>query len=82
MRTLFAAALVAATLSLPTAALASYYVYCANGKIEVDGRDPDQMRNARGSNVCQMGPRFGYLSDAQNFARRNFGGEGRACSCR
>ncbi|GGG44881.1 hypothetical protein GCM10010964_35360 [Caldovatus sediminis] len=71
-----------AVLATPTAASASYYVYCANGRIEVDGRDPEQMRNARGSNVCQMGPRFDYLSDAQEFARRNFGGAGRACSCR
>jgi hypothetical protein len=29
-----------------------------------------------------MGPRFGFLSDAQNFAQRNFGGPGRPCSCR
>lgn len=82
MRTPLAAALVAVALALPTAALANYYVYCANGKIEVDGRDPDQMRSARGSGVCQMGPRFSYLSDAQEFARKNFGGAGRACSCR
>lgn len=77
-----AAALAALALLAPTAALADYYVYCANGRIEVDGRNPEQMRVARGSGVCQMGPRFGFLSDAQDFARRNFGGAGRACSCR
>ena len=66
----------------PVAALADYYVYCANGKIEVDSRNPEQMRIARGSGVCQMGPRFGFLSDAQSFAQRNFGGAGRTCSCR
>jgi hypothetical protein len=75
-------ALIAAALLAPTAALADYWVYCANNKIEVDGRNPDQMRIARGSGVCQMGPKFGFLSDAQSFAQRNFGGAGRACSCR
>lgn len=58
-----------------------YYVYCANGKIEVDGRDPDQMRIARGSGVCTL-QRFGFLSDAQSFAQKNFGGAGKKCSCR
>jgi len=81
MRTLLAAA-VAGVLLAPAAALADYYVYCANGRIEVDGRNPDQMRIARGSGVCQMGPRFGFLSSAQDFARNNFGGAGRPCSCR
>ena len=75
-------ALVAALAMVPTAALADYWVYCANNKIEVDGRNPDQMRIARGSGVCQMGPKFGFLSDAQSFAQRNFGGAGRSCSCR
>jgi hypothetical protein len=76
------AATLAAFLLAPAPALADYYVYCANGKIEVESRDPEQMRIARGSGVCQMGPRFGFLSDAQNFAQRNFGGPGRPCSCR
>lgn len=81
MRFVAAAALAAALLA-PAAALADYYVYCANNRIEVDGRNPEQMRIARGSGVCQMGPRFGFLSDAQGFAQRNFGGAGRPCSCR
>lgn len=81
MRMLLAAA-VAAALFAPAAALADYYVYCANGRIEVDSRDPNQMRIARGSGVCQMGPKFGFLSSAQDFARNNFGGAGRPCSCR
>lgn len=81
MRILIAAT-IAAVLLAPTAALASYYVYCARDRIEVDSRDPNQMRIARGSGVCQMGPVFGFLSDAQNFAQRNFGGAGRSCSCR
>ncbi|MCC7427546.1 MAG: hypothetical protein IT557_11615 [Alphaproteobacteria bacterium] len=64
-----------------TALAASYFVYCANERIEVEMRNLEQMRNARGSNVCLFGG-FDYLSDAQNFARRNFGGEGARCSCR
>jgi hypothetical protein len=67
---------------LPMPALASYYVYCANGRVEVDGRNPQQMRSARGSGICQMGAEFKYLSDAQSFAQRNFGGAGKPCSCR
>jgi hypothetical protein len=58
-----------------------YYVYCANGKIEVDGRDPEQMRIARGSGVCMLS-QFGFRSDAQSFAEKNFGGVGKPCSCR
>lgn len=81
MRYLPALAL-AAAIMVPVAAFADYYVYCANNRIEVDSRNPEQMRSARGSGVCQMGPSFGFLSDAQNFAQRNFGGAGRACSCR
>lgn len=76
------AAIAAASIFAPVAAFADYYVYCANGRIEVDSRNPDQMRSARGSGTCQMGPSFHYLSDAQNFAQRNFGGPGRSCSCR
>ncbi|MCX7372512.1 MAG: hypothetical protein NTW56_08800 [Alphaproteobacteria bacterium] len=74
--------LLAAMLLAPLPALANYWVYCANGRIEVDSRDPEQMRIARGSGMCQMGPRFGFATDARSFADRNFGGPGRACSCR
>lgn len=63
------------------AAQSHYYVYCASGRIEVDGRDPDQMRIARGTSFCMLG-RFGLRSDAENFARRSFGGVGSSCSCR
>lgn len=81
MRTVMIA-LAAAALLGPGTAHANYWVYCANGKIEVDGRDPEQMRIARGSGLCQMGPRFGFRMDAQSFAERNFGGSGKPCSCR
>jgi hypothetical protein len=57
------------------------FVYCVNGRIEVDSRNPDQMRIARGSGICLLG-QFGFMSDAQSFAQRNFGGAGRPCSCR
>jgi hypothetical protein len=79
-----AAALAAVLLSGPhqaAAATSHYYVYCANGRIEVSHSDPNQMRIARGSGVCMLG-QFNYLSDAQSFAQRNFGGAGRSCSCR
>jgi hypothetical protein len=75
--------LAAAMLALSAApAFASYFVYCDRGRISVDSRDNTQMRIARGSSFCQMGPQFSTRSGAQDFARRNFGGEGRSCSCR
>jgi len=74
--------LAATLLVQPAAAKTSqYYVYCANGRIEVSHSDPNQMRIARGSGVCMLA-QFGFLSAAQDFARRNFGGAGRSCSCR
>lgn len=77
-----AAAVAAVAMLAPVAAFADYWVYCDNGRIVVESRDPEQMRIARVSGFCQMGPKFGFLSDAQNFAERNFGGAGRSCSCR
>lgn len=55
-----------------------YFVYCANGKIEVDSRDLEHMKSARGSDVHQLGA-FHYLGDAQDYAKR-FGGVGADCS--
>jgi hypothetical protein len=80
MRPLLLAAAMLAFGAAP--AFASYYVYCDRGRISVDSRDNNQMRIARGSGFCQMGPRFGFRTDAMTFAQRNFGGEGRSCSCR
>ncbi|KPL54117.1 hypothetical protein ABB55_19425 [Prosthecomicrobium hirschii] len=57
----------------------SYGVFCASGRIEVDSRSAEQMQSNRGA--CQFA-RFPTRSDAENFARRNFGGVGGACSCR
>ena len=71
-----------ALMALPFAALAeSYYVYCASDRIEVDSRDPDQMKTARGSGTCQLS-NFSSRSDAESFAKKNFGGVGGKCSCR
>jgi hypothetical protein len=64
-----------------TAQPSGYFVYCANNKIEVDSRDPGQMKTARGSGVCLMGS-FGFRMDAESFAKKNFGGIGGKCSCR
>jgi hypothetical protein len=77
---LAAFAAVAALVAMPRDALADYYVYCASSRIEVDSRDPEQMRTAR-SNFCVLG-QFSTRSDAENFARRNFGGVRSSCSCR
>ena len=54
-----------------------YYVYCANGKIEVDSRDPQQMKSARGSGTYVMSE-FNYKTDADNFAKQ-LGGVGGKC---
>ena len=80
--TRLAALAVVAVLLAPAAALANYWVYCDRGRISVDSRDLEQMRIARGSSFCPMGPQFGFRSDAENFARRNFGSIGASCSCR
>lgn len=75
-----ASVLAAAAITAASPAFA-YGVYCANGKIEIDSRSFEQMRIARGSGVCAFG-QFSYLSDAQNFARRNNFRAGASCSCR
>ena len=80
MRSIVLALVMAVASAAP--AFASYFVYCDRGRISVDSRDNNQMRIARGSSFCQMGPQFSTRSGAQDFARRNFGAEGRECSCR
>ncbi len=71
----------AALVAIATAAVAEtrYTVYCANSRIEVDMRDNQQMRSARGSDVCSFGS-FPLLGDAQRHSRQ-FGGVGGRCSC-
>lgn len=60
-------------------AQSSYGVFCASGRIEIDGRSQEEMQSQRGA--CQFA-RFPTRSDAESFARRNFGGVGASCSCR
>ena len=57
-----------------------YYVYCADDRIEVSFWDLEQMMVRRGSNVCQFMTYTSY-GDALKFAEKNFGGEGKPCSC-
>jgi hypothetical protein len=80
MRTVILAIVLMAASAAP--AWASYFVYCDRGRIQVDSRDNTQMRIARGSSFCQMGPQFSTRSGAQDFAQRNFGSIGANCSCR
>lgn len=68
--------------AMPLPALAqyeSYGVFCASGRIVIDSRSEEQMRSNRGA--CQF-RRFPNRSDAEGFARRNFGGVDKSCSCR
>ncbi len=81
LRLIVPAVVAAAALVASAMPAAAYAVYCANNKIEIDSRSMEQMRIARGSGVCAFG-QFNYLSDAQNFARRNNFTPGSRCSCR
>ncbi|NMJ44053.1 hypothetical protein GWK16_22585 [Roseomonas sp. JC162] len=75
-------ALAVAALVAPVAAQADDDVHCASSRIAAVGRSPDQRRIARGSGVCRMGPKLGFLSDAQFSAQRDVGGAGWTCLCR
>ena len=57
-----------------------YTVYCADDRIEVSFWDLEQMKVRRGSDVCAFSSYTSY-SDALTFAQKNFGGEGKSCSC-
>ena len=57
-----------------------YTVYCADERIEISFWDLEQMKVRRGSDVCQFAS-YTSSSDAQRFAEKNFGGEGKPCSC-
>lgn len=54
-----------------------YYVYCANGKIAVDTRNPQQMKSAHGSGTYMMSE-FNFRTDAEKFAKQ-LGGIGAQC---
>ncbi|QCK86854.1 hypothetical protein E8L99_14370 [Phreatobacter aquaticus] len=79
--TIIGSGIALAGLIASTSGALAYGVYCANNRIEIDSRSFDQMRIARGSGICAFG-QFNYLSDAQNFARRNNMQPGATCSCR
>ncbi|MGQ9895961.1 MAG: hypothetical protein ACUVR8_00140 [Acidobacteriota bacterium] len=55
-----------------------YRLYCANGKIEVDTRTPEQMQRARGQ-VCLL-DEFETRAQAEAAADRR-GGSGAPCRC-
>ena len=79
MRTFrIALAVAALTMLCATGAMASkYYVYCANGKIEIDQRDLKQMKSARGSHTYQIFESDNRI-DAEKVAKQ-FGGVGKQC---
>ncbi|MCS7080780.1 MAG: hypothetical protein NZ585_12140 [Chloracidobacterium sp.] len=55
-----------------------YRLYCANGKLEVDTRTPEQMQRARGQ-VCLLGE-YDTRAQAEAAAERR-GGSGAPCTC-
>ena len=65
------------TLASAPAFAADVYVYCVNGKIEVDTRTPDQMKSARGSEPKTLGM-FSSNLDADKLAKQH-GGVGATC---
>ena|SRR2546428_6506407 len=56
-----------------------YKVYCVNGKIEIGTRTLEEMKAARGNQVCLKGS-FDSFDEAIDASRRQ-GGVGSACSC-
>lgn len=78
--TIRVAILTAAALLAASAARADNYgVFCASGRVEVDSRSNAEMRSQRGA--CALA-RFQTRTEAENFARRNYGGVRSSCSCR
>ncbi len=61
-------------------AAAGYRVYCAKGKIEVDSRSLEQMKRARGEDVCLL-REFPTLEAAESYAETK-GGKGAPCDCK
>ena len=59
---------------------ARYTIYCVNGRIEISYRTEEEMKSARGANVCAFDA-FDRLVDAENAVKR-FGGVGAPCQCR
>jgi hypothetical protein len=67
---------------MPTGAYADYWVYCINNRIKVESRPPaDVGRSHISTGICTLGS-FKHSSDAQSFAKKNWGGENNSCACR
>lgn len=70
--------LLAASVLCASPALAEkYYTYCSNGKVEIDTRDLQKMKSARGGNVYLLGE-SNFRTDAEKVAKK-FGGVGKQC---
>ena len=80
MRGISLAAGLAALLIAGAAQAGDYNVYCAGTHLEIDSRDWDHMLSARGTPLCKLGE-FNYLSDAEKFVEKNFGGKDKECYC-
>ena len=67
---------------LPARALEAekHTVYCADRRIEISTWDLAQMQVRRGQNVCAFSS-FTSSSSATSFAEKNFGGQGKSCTC-
>jgi hypothetical protein len=77
-----AALAAAAVLTVIAASPANAYaVICKHGKYDIDSRDEAQLKIAFGTSYCTM-RRFGFRSDAENFAKKNNMQSGKSCSCR
>ena len=62
-------------------AQASDNVYCAQGRIALDRRSPDLMREVEGAGICLLG-QFDTTEEAERFAGQRHGGLGAPCTCR
>ena len=55
------------------------YVYCVNGKIEVDERNPEKMKSARLDRKLVTMGKFNNKTDADKLAKK-LGGVGAKCA--
>ncbi len=56
-----------------------YKLYCVNGKVEIGTRTLEDIKWARGEDVCMLAS-FDNLSEAEE-AANHYGGIGADCSC-
>jgi len=69
---------------IPSAAMATTYVYCRNDRIVVDTRSLSQMKSGRDdSTICIIGPTFDFGPDAIRWVETNLRKKpGDSCSCK